>query len=87
MADPNFIPRQMDSKTLKEIISKGFSGKTQVDVLDVTGDGYHFEVQVVSPDFEGLTTIKQHQKVYDLVGEEFKKKLHAMTLKTSTPKS
>lgn len=87
MGDPNFVPKQINAETLKEIISKGFSEGSVVEVIDVTGDAYHFEVKVFSADFEGLNTLKQHQKVYALVGDEFKDKLHAMTLKTGMPVS
>lgn len=83
MSDPNFVPNQLGAKALQDLILSGFSAGSEVHVQDVTGDGYHFEVVVISDDFKGLNTLKQHQKVYDLVGEQFKDKLHAMTLKTS----
>lgn len=83
MGDPNFKPNQITAKQVQERILKGFGKGTEVQVNDVNGDGYHFEVAVASSDFKGLNRVKQHQKVYELLGDEFKNQLHAMTLKTS----
>jgi stress-induced morphogen len=57
----------------------------QVDVLDMTGDGDHFRVVVVSDQFEGLPMVKQHQLVYDALGESMDGDIHALGLKTYTP--
>jgi acid stress-induced BolA-like protein IbaG/YrbA len=57
----------------------------RVDVLDMTGDGDHFRVVVVSDEFEGLPMVKQHQLVYDALGESMDDDIHALGLKTYTP--
>lgn len=83
MGDPNFKPNQITAQQVQDRILQGFGEGTEVHVKDVNGDGYHFEVAVTSADFSGLNRVKQHQKVYELLGDEFKNQLHAMTLKTS----
>lgn len=45
----------------------------------------HFNVKVVSDKFTGLTTVKRHRLVYDLLKEEFSQGLHALSLVTKTP--
>lgn len=51
----------------------GYSGET------------HFDVAVVSPRFEGLTSIKRHRLVYQLLEEELRSPVHALSLVTQTP--
>ena len=84
MGDPTFKPNQVNSERVQKLILDGFSEGTEVHVTDTNGDGYMFDVVVISDDFKGLNRIKQHQKVYALLQEDFKEKLHAVTLKTST---
>lgn len=46
----------------------------------------HFEAVVVSPQFEGLSLVKQHQLVYAPVQEHLQSgAMHALGLKTYTP--
>jgi stress-induced morphogen len=57
----------------------------EVKVVDLTGTQDHYEVQVTSEKFEGLSLIQQHQLIYKALAEEMKGPIHALTLKTSTP--
>ncbi|GJP62181.1 hypothetical protein CLOP_g19271 [Closterium sp. NIES-67] len=45
----------------------------------------HFNVRVVSAEFEGVPTIRRHRLIYGLLEEEFKQGLHALSLVTRTP--
>lgn len=54
-------------------------------VLDPNGDGQHFQAIVISPVFEGLMLIKQHQMVMKPLKDAFAQSVHALTLKTFTP--
>ena len=54
-------------------------------VEDWTGGGDHFRAEVVSPRFEGLSRIEQHQLVYGIFGDEVGGAIHALSIKTSTP--
>ena len=58
----------------------------QVSVQDLTGTQDHYQATIVSPSFEGLNLIKQHQLVYGSVNAAMASgDLHALTLKTFTP--
>ena len=48
-------------------------------------DGEHFEAIVISPSFENLSLVKQHQMVLKSLRDEFADRLHALQLKTFTP--
>ncbi|KAL4418958.1 hypothetical protein ABPG77_001780 [Micractinium sp. CCAP 211/92] len=45
----------------------------------------HFTVEVVSPAFDGLTSIKRHRLVYGILAEELRSPVHALSLITKTP--
>ena len=46
----------------------------------------HLQVTVISPEFIGLSLIKQHQLVYSALKEELASEaIHALALKTETP--
>jgi len=45
----------------------------------------HFRLLIVSKDFEGLGTVKRHQKVYEVLATELKGPIHAFSQKTFTP--
>ncbi|WP_256299781.1 BolA family protein [Haloarchaeobius salinus] len=48
-------------------------------------DDDHLRATVVSPAFEGLPLVQQHQLVYDALGEHMTTDIHALELKTYTP--
>jgi len=47
----------------------------------------HFAAFVVSPAFEGESLVDQHQRVYDAVGDEMTRSVHALEIKTYTPEA
>jgi acid stress-induced BolA-like protein IbaG/YrbA len=53
--------------------------------VEVTGDGQHWEAVIVSPAFEGLSRIKQHQLVYAALGDRMREEVHALSMQTLTP--
>ena len=53
--------------------------------LEVRGDGQHFEAVIVSPEFEGLSRIKRHQRVYGVLGDRMREEIHALSMTTLTP--
>ena len=53
--------------------------------LDVRGDGHHFEAVIVSPEFEGLSRIRRHQRVYAVLGDRMREEIHALSMTTMTP--
>ena len=54
-------------------------------VIDDVNDGRHFTAQVTSSAFSGLTRVRQHQLVYEALGDHMKSDIHALALKTYTP--
>ena len=53
--------------------------------LEVRGDGAHFEAVIVSPRFEGLPRVRQHQLVYAALGERMRSEIHALSMQTFSP--
>jgi acid stress-induced BolA-like protein IbaG/YrbA len=53
--------------------------------VEVAGDGQHWEALIVSPAFEGLSRIKQHQLVYAALGDRMREEVHALSMQTLTP--
>jgi stress-induced morphogen len=45
----------------------------------------HFNLELVSPRFEGLTSIKRHRLVYQILEQEMRSPVHALSLITKTP--
>jgi acid stress-induced BolA-like protein IbaG/YrbA len=53
--------------------------------LDVEGDGRHFFATIVSAEFEGLSRVRRHQRVYTALGDRMREQIHALSMKTLTP--
>lgn len=45
----------------------------------------HFNVKVISGEFQGLSLVKRHRLIYGLLQEELQNGLHALSLITKTP--
>jgi acid stress-induced BolA-like protein IbaG/YrbA len=54
-------------------------------VLEVDGDGRHFNALIVSPAFEGKSRVARHQLVYAALGERMREEVHALSMRTLTP--
>ena len=50
-----------------------------------TGPGGHYALLLVSAEFEGLTRLEQHRKVYEALGGMMTEEIHALGLETRTP--
>ena len=53
--------------------------------LDVEGDGQHFFATIVSAEFEALSRVRRHQRVYTALGDRMRAQIHALSMKTLTP--
>ena len=53
--------------------------------LEVEGDGQHFRAVIVSEKFAGLSRVRQHQLVYQVLGNRMRAEIHALSLQTYTP--
>ena len=58
----------------------------KVEAYDMTGTADHFEIIVTSESFRGKSLIEQHQMVFASVQHEMDKRIHAVKIKTRTPK-
>ena len=57
------------SERLAEQLRLAFPEAREVEVVDRTGGGDHFQVRVVSARFDGLSLVDQHRLVYDALAE------------------
>ena len=68
-------------ETVKSYIEESLA----CEFVDVKGDGQHFEAVIVSEVFEGKNTLKQHQIVYEALGDKMRTEIHALSMRTFTP--
>lgn len=66
---------------IKRYIANGLD----CEVVEVTGDGRHFDALIVSAAFEGQTRIARHQQVYAALGDRMRQEIHALSMRTVTP--
>ena len=72
----------MDSERIKAIIVTGLP----CELLQVEGDGDHFEALIVSSEFLGKSRVQRQQMVNRLLRADFDSgALHALSMKTVTP--
>ena len=72
----------MESEQIKKIIAEGLP----CELLNVEGDGDHFEALIVSAEFIGKSRVQRQQLVNALLRSYFDSgKLHALSMKTVTP--
>jgi acid stress-induced BolA-like protein IbaG/YrbA len=71
----------MDCENIKNLIDAGISDC----LVDVDGDDTHFQAQVVSDVFSGMTMVQQHQLVYKALGDKMGTEIHALSIQTYTP--
>lgn len=55
------------------------------DVVEVAGDGQHFEALIVSSAFRGLSRLARHRLVYAALGDRMRAEIHALSMQTQTP--
>ena len=55
----------MTTEPLRTLLERAFPDATELDVVDRTGGGDHFQVVVTAPSLDGLTLVDQHRRVYD----------------------
>ncbi|MCB0271583.1 MAG: BolA/IbaG family iron-sulfur metabolism protein [Bdellovibrionales bacterium] len=74
----------MWSKEKIQSVIQGALAGAQITVTDLTGTSDHFQVLIVTDEFEGLSSIQRHRKVYDILGSDVGGAIHALSLKTYT---
>ena len=71
----------MQPETIQTLIQQGLPDAA----VQVTGDGHHFEALIVSEAFAGLSLVRQHQLVYQTLGDKMREEIHALSMRTLTP--
>ena len=66
---------------IKQWIEENLDGAT----VEISGDGHHFEAEIVCAGFSGKSRIQQHQMVYGALGDRMKSQIHALSMRTLTP--
>lgn len=72
----------MTPEQIKQIIEVGMPG---AEARVFGDDGTHFEAIIISSEFDGKTTLQQHQLVYQALGEKMGTEIHALSMQTLTP--
>ena len=57
----------------------------EITIRDMVGDGDHFEMIVISPSFDGKSTLERHRLVYAPLKDLLGGSLHALALRTLSP--
>jgi acid stress-induced BolA-like protein IbaG/YrbA len=71
----------MESGVIKSLLAEQFSDAT----IEVTVEGSHVALHIVSNVFDGLNTLKRQQKVYAVLSEHIASgEIHAVNMKTLT---
>jgi stress-induced morphogen len=69
-------------RTLTELLQSAFPGD-EVSVEDRTGGGDHFQVEVTSARFDGLSLVEQHRLVYEALATPLADgTIHELRIKT-----
>ena len=72
----------MSPEQMKQRLSEAYPN-SEVEVFDLTGTQDHYEVSVVSNQFQGMSRVQQHQHVMSVFGPELKTgEVHALSIKT-----
>jgi acid stress-induced BolA-like protein IbaG/YrbA len=71
--------------TTPQSIRDAIAASLACSVLEVDGDGQHFQARIVSAAFEGQSRVKRHQIVYAALGDRMRSEIHALSMQTLTP--
>lgn len=66
---------------LENLLIQAFPDAT-IKLVDLAGDNDHYQAEICSASFTGLSRIQQHQKVYAALGKMVGEQLHALSLIT-----
>jgi len=74
----------MPADQIESLILKGIPD-ARIEIVDLAGDGDHYEARVVAESFRGVPRVQQHQRVYQALGGRMGTELHALKLSTAVP--
>jgi stress-induced morphogen len=68
---------------LRDLLEQAFPDATELDVIDRTGGGDHFQVVVTSSSLDGLSLVEQHRRVYEALAAPLADgTIHELRIKT-----
>jgi stress-induced morphogen len=71
------------TQPLRELLNGAFPDATELDVIDRTGGGDHFQVVVTAPSLDGLSLVEQHRRVYEALSVPLANgTIHELRIKT-----
>lgn len=71
----------MQADDIKRMIEVGLPGS----VVEVSGDGTHFEAMVICDAFLGKNPLARHRLVYATLGDKMGGVIHALSITALTP--
>ena len=74
----------MAADQIETLIREGIPD-ARIEIVDLAGDGDHYEARVVAESFRGMPRVRQHQRVYEALGGRMGTELHALKLSTGVP--
>ena len=74
----------MAAAAIETLIREGIPD-AQIEIVDLAGDGDHYEARVVSESFRGQSRVQQQRRVYEALGGRMGNELHALKLTTAIP--
>jgi stress-induced morphogen len=73
----------MSVDRLRELLETAFPEADELDVVDRTGGGDHFQVLVTAASFDGLALVEQHRRVYEALSAPLADgTIHELRIKT-----
>ena len=73
----------MTKDDVKIRLVKNFPG-SHVEVMDITPEGNHFSVVIISDLFNDLSLLNRHKLIYSIFENELTKEIHALQIKALT---
>ena len=68
---------------MRGLLQSAFPDAQEVDVIDRTGGGDHFQVVVAAPSLTGLSLVEQHRRVYEALAAPLADgAIHELRIKT-----
>ena len=74
----------MAADEIETLIRQGIPDAS-IEIVDLAGDGDHYEARVVAESFRGQSRIEQQKRVYAALGGRMGTALHALKLSTAVP--
>jgi stress-induced morphogen len=73
----------VSTQPLRDLLQQAFPDAVELDVIDRTGGGDHFQVVVTAPSLQGLSLVEQHRRVYDALSAPLSDgTIHELRIKT-----